>query len=96
MFPLLKCFGDKIIKTNINGRPNVVTFRTRSTAILSLSCESFTSASPFSIDTNNNLRNILNGANADSNVNAEKTKSVGEKILLSMNGMLAPNYSFRI
>ena len=48
--------------------------------------------SPFSRDTNNNLRNILNGVNADSNVDPETTKSVGGKILLSLNGI---NYSFR-
>ena len=48
--------------------------------------------SPFFRDTNNNLRNILNGVNADSNVDPETTKSVGEKILLSLNGI---NYSFR-
>jgi len=30
----LKYFGDKIIITNINGKPNVVTFRTTATAIL--------------------------------------------------------------
>ena len=52
--------------------------------------------SPFSLGTNNNLRNILNGVNADGKVNPDTTKSVGEKILLSMNGILAPNYSFRI
>ena len=58
--------------------------------------EALAGHSPFSLDTNNNLRNILNGVNADSNVNPDTTKSVGEKILLSMNWMLAPNYSFRI
>ena len=52
--------------------------------------------SPFSLDTNNNLRNILNGVNADSNVNPDTAKSVGEKILLSINGMLAPIYSFKL
>ena len=50
---------------------------------------------PFSLDTNNNLRNIMNGVNADSNVNAETAKSVGEKILSSMNGKLATEYSFK-
>ena len=50
---------------------------------------------PFSLDTNNNLRNILNGVNADSNVNADTAKSFGEKILSSMNGMLATDYSFK-
>ena len=44
---------------------------------------------PFSLDTDNNLRN------ADSNVNADTAKSVGEKILLTMNGMLATDYSFK-
>ena len=52
--------------------------------------------SPFSLDTNNYLRNILNGVNADTNVSPDTTKSVGKKVLLSMNGMLAPNYSFRV
>ena len=41
-----------------------------------------------SLDTNNNLRNILNGV-----FNPDTTKSVGEKIPLSMNGMLAPTHS---
>ena len=31
---LLENFGDKIIITDINGKPNVVTFRTTATAIL--------------------------------------------------------------
>ena len=52
--------------------------------------------SPFSLETKNNLRNILNGVNTDSKVNPDTTKSVGEKIPFSMNEMLAPNYSFRI
>ena len=34
MFLLLECFGDKIIKTNISGKPNVAIFRTTATAIL--------------------------------------------------------------
>ena len=34
MLLLLECFEYKIIKTNINGKPNVVTFRTTATAIL--------------------------------------------------------------
>ena len=50
---------------------------------------------PFSLDTNNNLRNIMNGVNADSNANADTAKSVGEKILSSMNGKLATDYSFK-
>ena len=50
---------------------------------------------PFSLDTNNNLRNIMNGVNADSNANADTTKSVGEKILSPMNGKLATDYSFK-
>ena len=40
---------------------------------------------PFSLDTDSNLRNIMNGVNADSNVNADTAKIVGEKILSSMN-----------
>ena len=50
---------------------------------------------PFSLDTNNNLRNIMNGVNADSNANADTAKSVGEKIISSMNGKLATDYSFK-
>ncbi|XP_068675446.1 uncharacterized protein [Montipora foliosa] len=50
---------------------------------------------PFSLDTNNNLRNIMNGVNADSNANADTAKSAGEKILSSMNGKLATDYSFK-
>ena len=50
---------------------------------------------PFSLDTNNNLRNIMNGVNADSNATADTAKSVGEKILSSMNGKLATDYSFK-
>ena len=50
---------------------------------------------PFSLDINNDLRNIMNGVNADSNVNADTAKSVGEKIISSMNGMLATDYSFK-
>ena len=47
---------------------------------------------PFSLDTNNNLRNIMSAVTADSNINADTAKSVGEKILSSMNGMLATDY----
>ena len=50
---------------------------------------------PFSLDTDGHLRNIMNGVNADSNVNADTTKIVGEKILSSMNGTLATDYSFK-
>ena len=50
---------------------------------------------PFSLDTNNNLRNILNCVNANSSVNADTAKSLGEKILSSMNVMLATDYSFK-
>ena len=41
---------------------------------------------PFSLDGDNNLKNIMNGVNADNNVNPDTAKSVGEKILSSMNG----------
>jgi len=34
---------------------------------------------PFSLDTNNNLGNIMNGVNAESNSNADTVKSVREK-----------------
>ena len=54
-----------------------------------------TANNPFSLDTNNNLRNIINGVSADSNVNTDTAKSVGGKILSSMNGMLATDYSFK-
>ena len=50
---------------------------------------------PFSLDFNNNLRNIMNGVNADSSVNADTANSVGEKILSSMNGMLVTDYLFK-
>ena len=40
---------------------------------------------PFSLDTNNNLRNITNAVTADSNyINADTAKSVGKKILSSI------------
>ena len=42
---------------------------------------------PFSLDTDSNLINIMNGVNADSNDNADTAKIVGEKILSSMNIM---------
>ena len=54
-----------------------------------------TAHNPFSLDTNNNLRNIINGVSTDSNVNTDTAKSVGGKILSSMNGMLATDYSFK-
>ena len=44
-----------------------------------------TAHNPFSLGTNNKLRKIMNGVNADSHVNADTAKSVGEKILSSMN-----------
>ena len=50
---------------------------------------------PFSLDSNNNLRNIMNGVNADSSVNADTANSVAEKILSSMNGMLVTDYLFK-
>ena len=50
---------------------------------------------PFSLDGDSNLRNIMNGVNADNNVNADTAKSVGEKILSSMNGTLVTDYSFK-
>ena len=50
---------------------------------------------PFSLDRDSKLRNIMNCVNADNNVNADTTKSVGEKILLSMNGTLVTDYSFK-
>ena len=34
---------------------------------------------PSSLDNNNNLRNIMSGVNADSNANADTTKSVGRR-----------------
>ena len=50
---------------------------------------------PFSLDGDSNLRNIMNGVNADNNVNADTAKSVGEKILSSMNGTIVTDYSFK-
>ena len=50
---------------------------------------------PFPLDTGNNLRNIMNRVNADRNVNADTAKSVGEKILSSMNGTLVTDNSFK-
>ena len=50
---------------------------------------------PFSLDTDNNLGHIMNGVNADSNSNADTVMSVEEKILSSMNGKLATDYSFK-
>ena len=49
----------------------------------------------FSLNGDSNLRNIMNGVNADNNVNADTAKSVGEKILSSMNGTLVTDYSFK-
>jgi len=40
---------------------------------------------PLSLDTNNNLRNIMNGVNASSNVNADRAKSVRETLSLTWN-----------
>ena len=50
---------------------------------------------PFSLDTDNNLRNIMNGVNSNRSINADTAKSVGEKIPSSMNGTLATDYSFK-
>ena len=50
---------------------------------------------PFAPDCDDNLKNIMNGVNADSNVNADLAKSVGEKILSSMNAKCAADYSFK-
>ena len=47
---------------------------------------------PFSLDRDSNLRNIMNGVNADNNVNADTAKSVREKILSLMNGTLVTDY----
>ena len=48
---------------------------------------------PFSLDANNNLRNIMNGVNADSNENADTAKSVREKTLSSTNGKFKITHS---
>lgn len=50
---------------------------------------------PFSLYTDSNRINIMNGVNTDRNVNADTAKIVGEKILSSMNGTLATDYSFK-
>lgn len=49
---------------------------------------------PFSPDSDS-LRNIMNGVNADSSVNADEAKCVGEKILSSMNGKSPTDYTFK-
>ena len=41
------------------------------------------------------LRNIMNGVNADSSVNADEAKCVREKILSSMNGKSPTDYTFK-
>ena len=41
---------------------------------------------PFYLNTENNPRNIMNGVNANSDVNADTANSVREKMLSSMNG----------
>ena len=50
---------------------------------------------PFSLDSGDNLSNIMNGVNADSTVDADAAKNVGEKILSSMNGKCAADCSFK-
>ena len=37
----------------------------------------------------------MNGVNADSSVNADEAKCVGEKILSSMNGKSPTDYTFK-
>ena len=55
---------------------------------------SLASHNPFSPDSGC-LRNIMNGVNADSSVNADEAKCVGEKILSSMNGKSPTDYTFK-
>ncbi|KAK3732868.1 hypothetical protein QZH41_002222 [Actinostola sp. cb2023] len=47
---------------------------------------------PFTSDPN--LKNTMNGVNADSSVNVD-AKVIGEKVLLSMTGKLSADYSFK-
>jgi len=49
---------------------------------------------PFSPDSDR-LRNIMNGVNADSSVNADVAKCVGEKILSSTNGKSPTDHTFK-
>jgi len=49
---------------------------------------------PFSPDSDS-LRNVMNGVNADSRVNADAAKCIGEKILSSMNGTSPTDYTFK-
>ena len=48
---------------------------------------------PFSADPN--LRNIMTGVNADNAVNFYRARAVGEKILSSMTGKSATDYTFK-
>ena len=48
---------------------------------------------PFSADPN--LRNIMTGVNADSAVNVDRAIAIGEKILSSMKGKSATDYTFK-
>ena len=42
-----------------------------------------------------NLKNIMSGVNADSSVNVDNAKEIGENIMLSMKGKPAIDYSFK-
>ncbi|KAK3705553.1 hypothetical protein QZH41_000251 [Actinostola sp. cb2023] len=44
---------------------------------------------------NPSLRNIMNGVNADSSVNVDTAKVIGEKILTSMTGQFPSEYTFK-
>ena len=53
----------------------------------------FADRDPFSADPN--LRNIMTGVNADNAVNVDSARAIGEKILSSMSGKSAADYTFK-
>lgn len=53
----------------------------------------FEDRDPFSAGPN--LRNIMTGVNADNAVNVDRARAIGEKILSSMTGKSATDYTFK-
>ena len=53
----------------------------------------FADRGPFSADPN--LRNIMTGVNADNAVNVDRARGIGEKLLSSITGKLATDYTFK-
>ena len=53
----------------------------------------FADRDPFSADPS--LRNIMTGVNADNAVNVDRARAIGEKILSSMTGKSATDYTFK-